>query len=102
MHRLLAGSGCSWPFCCGVLVGVGSLGGNHMRLLCLTVLLLAGAPILAQPYTGPIIDVHLHVGKAAPGAPNPATGQPTTANTDADRERLTLERMRRHGIVLGL
>ena len=44
----------------------------------------------------------MHVGAAAPGAPNPATGQPTTANTDADRERLTLERMRQHGIVLGL
>ena len=73
-----------------------------MRQLCLTLLLLACAPVLAQPYGGPIIDVHLHVGKAAPGAPNPATGQPTTANTDADRERLTLERMRRHGIVLGL
>ncbi|MDG6347518.1 amidohydrolase family protein [Luteimonas sp. 8-5] len=56
----------------------------------------------AQPYSGPIIDVHLHVGAAAPGAPNPATGEPTTANTDADRERLTLERMRKHGIVLGL
>src|SRR5690606_31535765 len=56
----------------------------------------------AQPYAGPIIDVHLHVGTAAPGAPNPATGQPTTANTDADRERLTLERMHKHGIVLGL
>src|SRR5690606_13947297 len=53
-------------------------------------------------YSGPIIDVHMHVGPAAPGAPNPATGQPTTASTDADRERLTLERMRRHGIVLGL
>ncbi|MFC3551661.1 amidohydrolase family protein [Lysobacter cavernae] len=72
-----------------------------MRLLCL-ILLLACAPVLAQPYKGPIIDVHLHVGAAAPGAPNPATGQPTTANTDAERERLTLERMRQHGIVLGL
>src|SRR5690606_33088251 len=29
-------------------------------------------------------------------------GHYTTANTDADRERLTLERMRQHGIVLGL
>src|SRR5690606_12578184 len=56
----------------------------------------------AQPYTGPIIDMHLHAGPAAPGAPNPATGRPTSAATDADRERLTLERMRRHGIVLGL
>ncbi len=65
---------------------------------------LLGAPVqgAAQSYSGPIIDVHMHVGPAAPGAPNPATGQPTTANTDADRERLTLERMRRHGIVLGL
>jgi uncharacterized protein len=83
-----------------------------MRLPFLLVVLLACMPAFAQsdasrsaasqPYTGPIIDVHLHVGAAAPGAPNPATGQPTTANTDAERERLTLERMRRHGIVLGL
>ena len=73
-----------------------------MRLPFLLVLLLATGAACAQPYTGPIIDVHMHVGPAAPGAPNPATGQPTTANTDADRERLTLERMRRHGIVLGL
>ncbi len=65
-------------------------------------LLAAPTPTAAQAYSGPIIDVHMHVGAAAPGAPNPATGQPTTANTDADRERLTLERMRQHGIVLGL
>lgn len=50
----------------------------------------------------PIIDVHLHVGEAAPGAINPATGKPTTANTAAERERLTLEQMRKHNIVLGL
>lgn len=65
-------------------------------------LLVTPARTVAQAYSGPIIDVHMHVGAAAPGAPNPATGQPTTANTDADRERLTLERMRQHGIVLGL
>ena len=74
-----------------------------MRIRCLTVLLaLAWLPAQAQTYTGPIIDVHLHVGAAAPGAPNPATGEPTTANTDAERERLTLERMRQHNVVLGL
>ena len=73
-----------------------------MRLPVAMLLLLLAAPALGQSYDGPIIDVHLHVGAAAPGAPNPATGLPTTANTDADRERLTLERMRRHGIVLGL
>lgn len=73
-----------------------------MRLQFLALLLLVAAPVLGQPYTGPIIDVHLHVGQAAPGAPNPATGKPTTANTDAERERLTLERMRQHDIVLGL
>lgn len=73
-----------------------------MRLLIPFLLALASAPVLAQSYDGPIIDVHLHVGQAAPGAPNPATGAPTTAETDAERERLTLERMRRHGIVLGL
>lgn len=73
-----------------------------MRLPTCLLLLLASAPGDAQPYDGPIIDVHLHVGPAAPGAPNPATGEPTTANTDAQREALTLERMRRHGIVLGL
>ena len=73
-----------------------------MRALWLVVLL-AGCPwVHAQPYSGPIIDVHLHVGKAAPGAPNPATGKPTTANTDAERERLTLEQMHKHDIVLGL
>lgn len=72
-----------------------------MRLAVL-LLLFATMPALGQPYDGPIIDVHLHVGQAAPGAPNPATGEPTTANTDAERERLTLERMRRHRIVLGL
>lgn len=73
-----------------------------MRLITCLLLVLASAPVLAQGYDGPIIDVHLHVGAAAPGAPNPATGQPTTANTDAEREAMTLERMRRHGIVLGL
>src|SRR5690606_27523853 len=62
----------------------------------------APASAAPQSYSGPIIDVHMHVGPAAPGAPNPATGQPTTASIDADRERLTLERMRQHGIVLGL
>ena len=71
-------------------------------LLASLCLLAVPAPANAQAYSGPIIDVHMHVGPAAPGAPNPATGQPTTANTDADRERLTLERMRQHGIVLGL
>jgi len=74
-----------------------------MRFSVLALLLaLACSPAFAQTYSGPIIDVHLHVGPAAPGAPNPATGQPTTANSDAEREQLTLERMRRHGIVLGL
>src|SRR5690606_8449506 len=78
-----------------------SPGMSHMRLLLLALLLVA-APAQGQPYAGPIIDVHLHVGPAAPGAPNPATGEQTTAATDAEREGLTLERMRRHGIVLGL
>ncbi len=73
-----------------------------MRSAGLLLLLMAAFSATAQPYTGPIIDVHLHVGAAAPGAPNPVTGLPTTANTDADRERLTLERMRQHGIILGL
>lgn len=73
-----------------------------MRLPVLLCLLFAAAPASAQTYDGPIIDMHMHVGPAAPGAPNPATGDPTTANTDAEREQLTLERMRRHGIVLGL
>lgn len=73
-----------------------------MRFSSCLLLALACGPCLAQSYDGPIIDVHLHVGRAAPGAPNPATGEPTTANTDAEREALTLERMRRHGIVLGL
>ena len=73
-----------------------------MRVLPAFLLALACAPCFAQSYDGPIIDVHLHVGPAAPGAPNPATGEPTTANTDAQREAMTLERMRRHGIVLGL
>ena len=73
-----------------------------MRLPCFLLTLLLASPALAQPYQGPIIDVHLHAGPAAPGAPNPATGIPTPANTDADRQRLTLEAMREHGIVLGL
>ena len=73
-----------------------------MRFSSCLLLALACGPCLAQSYDGPIIDVHLHVGRAAPGAPNPATGVPTTANTDAEREAMTLERMRRHGIVLGL
>lgn len=64
--------------------------------------LLFMAPAMAERYTGPIIDVHLHAGKAAPGAINPATGKPTTANTDAERQSLTLEHMQRHRIVLGL
>lgn len=73
-----------------------------MRLLLLAFLLTVASPAAGQAYDGPIIDVHLHVGPAAPGAPNPATGEPTSAGTDADRERLTLERMERHRIVLGL
>ena len=73
-----------------------------MRLPLSLLLALAATPAFAQSYDGPIIDVHLHVGRAAPGAPNPATGEPTTANTDAEREAMTLERMHRHGIVLGL
>ena len=68
-----------------------------MRLPLSLLLALAAAPAFAQSYDGPIIDVHLHVGRAAPGAPNPATGEPTTANTDAEREAMTLERMRRAG-----
>ncbi|GAB3743493.1 amidohydrolase family protein [Lysobacter olei] len=67
-------------------------------------LVLAAASVIplraAEPL--PIIDVHLHVGEAAPGAINPATGKPTTASTDVERERLTLEQMRQHNIVLGL
>lgn len=73
-----------------------------MRLLLFLLALLPAPALLAQAYQGPIIDVHLHAGPAAPGAPNPATGKPTTANTDADRQRLTLEAMREHNIVLGL
>lgn len=73
-----------------------------MRLPCLLLTLLLAFPVLAQPYQGPIIDVHLHAGPAAPGAPNPATGIPTSANTDADRQRLTLKALHDHNIVLGL
>ncbi|MGY1457548.1 amidohydrolase family protein [Luteimonas sp. A534] len=73
-----------------------------MRFSLFLLALLLAPPVLAQSYQGPIIDVHLHAGPAAPGAPNPATGKPTTANTDADRQRLTLEAMREHNIVLGL
>ena len=69
-----------------------------MRSIVLVLLLAVGVPAYAQSYTGPIIDVHLHVGHAAPGAPNPATGQPTTANTDAEREHLTLEQLQRHNV----
>ena len=76
--------------------------GSRMRSIVLVLLLALAPGVSSQPYTGPVIDVHLHVGKAAPGAPNPATGQPTTANTDAEREALTLEQMRKHNIVLGL
>lgn len=72
-------------------------------ILLLSLLMLAFATSArAQPYTGPIIDVHLHVGAAAPGAPNPATGQPTSANTDEERERLTFEQLQKHNVVLGL
>lgn len=71
-------------------------------ILLLSLLLVFAAPARAQPYTGPIIDVHLHVGDAAPGAPNPATGQPTSANTDEERERLTFEQLQKHNVVLGL
>ena len=71
-------------------------------ILLLSLLLSCTTPLRAQPYAGPIIDVHRHVGAAAPGAPNPATGQPTSANTDADRERLTLEQLHKHNVVLGL
>ena len=73
-----------------------------MLALLLPALLPFSAPAFAQAYDGPIIDVHLHVGAAVPGVPNPATGEASAATTDADRQRMTLERMRRHGIVLGL
>lgn len=73
-----------------------------MRWIPLLLLLAAAHVAHAERYSGPIIDVHLHVGQAAPGAPNPATGQPTSANTDADRERLTLEQLKAHNVVLGL
>lgn len=68
----------------------------------LALLLVLALPVQAGGYDGPIIDVHLHVGRAAPGAINPATGQPTSAGTDAQRQALTLEQMQRHGIMLGL
>jgi len=72
-------------------------------ILLFPLLLLAVAiEVRAQPYSGPIIDVHLHVGPAAPGAANPATGLPTSATTDEDRERLTLEQLQKHNVVLGL
>ncbi|GGK06321.1 amidohydrolase family protein [Luteimonas terricola] len=73
-----------------------------MRFSFFLLTLLLASPVLAQSYQGPIIDVHLHAGPAAPGAPNPATGKPTAAGTDANRQRLTLDAMRQHGIVLGL
>jgi uncharacterized protein len=47
----------------------------------------------------PIIDMHLHAGPAAPGAVNPATGKPTTANTDDERQQKTLDALRHFGIV---
>lgn len=71
-------------------------------ILLLPLLLVCATSAHAQRYTGPIIDVHLHVGAAAPGAPNPATGQPTSANTDEERERLTFEQLQKHNVVLGL
>jgi predicted TIM-barrel fold metal-dependent hydrolase len=73
-----------------------------MRIPSILLLLALAAPLHAGQYDGPVIDVHLHAGAAAPGAINPATGKPTTANTDAERQALTLENMRRHNVVLGL
>ena len=58
-----------------------------MRIPSLLLLLALAAPLHAGHYDGPVIDVHLHAGAAAPGAINPATGKPTTANTDADRDQ---------------
>ncbi len=63
-----------------------------MRLTLLLPLLLAAVAedVRTQPCSGPIIDVDLHAGQAVPGAPNPTTGQLTSASTDEDRERLAL------------
>ena len=54
----------------------------------------------------PIIDVHLHAHAAdrfgGKGPPNPLTGKPSAAVTDASLLRAVLEAMDRHNIVLGV
>ena len=99
---MLGNSTDNWPLVPCARVYPGNPGTCHALLIPFLLALLLAPPVLAQSYRGPIIDVHLHAGPAAPGAPNPATGKPTTANTDTDRQRLTLEAMRELNIVLGL
>lgn len=53
----------------------------------------------ADRANSPIIDMHLHAGPAAAGAVNPATGKPTTANNDEERQQKTLDALRRFRIV---
>ena len=55
---------------------------------------------------GPIIDMHLHAYPAirtgSGGLPNPVTGRPSTATTDAALLEATLAAMDAHGIVTGV
>jgi uncharacterized protein len=93
---------------------------NMIKVFCVSVLLTAllGCRTDQQSHAArdvltakrPIIDMHLHAftfkefGTLPNGenVPNPATGKPPEAKTDADILRLTLEAMDRYNIKLGV
>jgi predicted TIM-barrel fold metal-dependent hydrolase len=73
-------------------------------LLALAMIPAASSAQRAEPYRGPIIDVHLHAHtdeSLAQPAPNPATGQvsPRTAQEHMTR---SLELMKKKNVVLGI
>jgi hypothetical protein len=61
--------------------------------------------VASAPYSGPIIDVHLHGAPAGPVGrtpPNPVSGRASAVRTGEDQRRLTLAAMAERGVVLGV
>jgi len=62
----------------------------------------AALPAYAQTASAPIIDVHAHVYADDPRwkfkVPNPATGQPLTADTEEKHRRATLDEFEKHHV----
>jgi len=75
----------------------------------LPIALLIAVPTVAtgqdsSPYSGPVIDVHLHAytpGRLDELSPNPATGQ-MSVKTGEEHMKRTLELMKKHNVVLGV